>query len=205
MNKQIYFYATAIIAVLVILLAVFIFTNLDFSEYKYSVVKDGIEFVSNVDEPQILFGELRGYDSFIISPAFVQQGPENSFMATPLVLYSTLFVAKQKGLISVARVVENGSVVECQSNLGDFKTNKVLTTADCQQLLDDPFYAKVFIEMPDASLERPRVILEHGNVKIIPHSFDSVAGVSFTVAENIYPDAKSVIGEVNDLLGRVQR
>ena len=203
MNKQIYFYLTVIVAILIVLLSAFIITNIEWEEYKYSVTRNGVEFVSNIDEPAVLLQELRETDSFLVSPEFVKQGPENAYMVSPLIIFSTVLSAKQKNLLTVGRVFEDGELLECQSNLGEVLTNKEISKEECEQLLNDEIYAKIFVAMPDSSLSNPKVILEKGVMHIYPTSFDDVSDVSFIAIEAMYPDAEAIIDSVNEIVSRI--
>ncbi|MCK4884098.1 MAG: hypothetical protein KAS30_04460, partial [Candidatus Diapherotrites archaeon] len=121
----------------------------------------------------------------------------------PLIIFSTVLSAKQKNLLTVGRVFEDGELLECQSNLGEVLTNKEISKEECEQLLNDEIYAKIFVAMPDSSLSNPKVILEKGVMHIYPTSFDDVSDVSFIAIEAMYPDAEAIIDSVNEIVSRI--
>ena len=193
-----YFYLTGVAAVLILAVAGYIYINLDLHEYKHEVVRGGISFVSNEAPPADLLAGLKSYPSFIISPQFVKQGPENSYMAMSITMFNAVLAAKKVKSIDVARIVDSkGSLMECQSNLGDVKTNKTLQPDECNKLISDATSARVFIDLPDTRLPAPKVVLEKGVVRIYPSSYESVSGVSFAVLNALYSDAESIISRVN--------
>ena len=104
MNKNAYFYLTILVGVLVILLGVFVVLNTNFEGYKYSVTRENVDFVSNTDPAQI-FQEVKASEIFVISPQFVQKGPENSFMLSSITLFSAVLTDKQKSIIVIGRIL----------------------------------------------------------------------------------------------------
>jgi len=198
MKQGHYFYLTAIAAVLIIVVGGYVFLNLGTGDYKYRVVKDGIEFVSNDGIVSDLLTQIKTYPSITVSPRLVAQGPENSYMATSITLFNTVLTAKRKKVVIVARVLDSkGNILECQSNLGDPKVNRLLNATECGALINDATSARVFVELPDEKLNRPRVVLESGVIRIYPSSFESVSDVSFAVLNALYPDSAQIIASVN--------
>lgn len=204
MHKDAYFYLTLAVGVLIIALGAYVMLNIGpLSTYKYSVEKKGVEFVSNDAPPADMLEEIKASGAFIVSPAFVEQGPENSYMTGSLTLFNTVLTAKQKRITVVARITgEKGAIVGCQSNLGDVKQNTDLSVAACMAAIGDSSSARVFIELPGEKLQRPRVVLEKGVIRVYPSSFEGVSDVSFIVLENMYPDAKSIVDRVNAVVAR---
>jgi len=201
MKKETYFYITAIVAVLIVVLAGFIFINLDLTDYKYSVEREGIRFVSN-SEPSELFNEMRNSKTFIISPQFVEKGSENTYMVSTITLFSTVLIAKDKDVIIVGRVLdEDGNLVKCQTNLGDVKTNEELSGEECDLLLSDNFSTKIFISFPTG--EAPLIELEPRIIRISPSSFDDISHVSFVAAKALYEDAEQIIDQVNIIVDQL--
>ncbi len=202
-SKQLYFYLTAAVITAIVLLSVFIVVNYDFSSYKYSVVQGDVEFVSNEAEPGVLLAQLKEYDSFVVAPQFVEKGAENNYMLSSLTMFITVLTFKQKEVISMGRILEKNELKNCQSNLGDVLTNKELSADDCSKILADSDKGIILIALPDSSLEKSRVVLEKGTIKIYPNSFDSVSTSSFAVLKNMYSDADSIIGGINSIVGNL--
>ncbi|HLC93335.1 MAG TPA: hypothetical protein VJH23_06540 [archaeon] len=204
MSKGHYFYLTAISAVLIVAVAGYIFINYDFQEYKYKVVKDGVEFVSNEGEPSDMLAGMKTYPSFIVSPQLVKQGPENSYMTRSITLFNAVLAGNRVNNVLVVRVVdEKGDIMECQTNLGDVKGYKTLGPEECNQLISDSTSARVFIELPDEKLSSPKVVLEKGVVRIYPSTYESVSGVSFAVLNALYGNAEEIISKVNAAVQKV--
>ncbi|MCR4335222.1 MAG: hypothetical protein NUV57_01655 [archaeon] len=202
MKKETYFYITAIVAVLIVVLAGFIFINLDLSDYKYSVEREGVRFVSNSAQPSELLSEMRNSKTFIISPQFVEIGSENTYMVSTITLFSTVLIAKGKDVIVVGRVLdEKGNLIKCQTNLGNVKTNEELSVEKCNQLLSDNFNTRIFISFPTGKTSL--VELEPRTIKITPSSFTDISHVSFVVAKALYEDAEQIIEQVNILVDRL--
>lgn len=203
MDKNAYFYLTIIVGVLVILLGVFVVLNTNFESYKYSVERDNVDFVSNTDPAQI-FQEIKASEIFVISPQFVQKGPENSHMLSSITLFSAVLTDKQKSIIVIGRIVdEQGNLVECQSNLGDVRVNQTLDLDLCKQMLNDPTNVRIFVSFPDASLQKSKVVLEHKKITIIPATFESVSHTSFVVLDSLYDDSEAIIARVNQIVENI--
>jgi len=202
MKKETYFYITTLVAVLIVVLAGFIFINLDLNDYKYSVEKEGVRFVSNSTQPSELFNEMRDSKTFIISPQFVEIGSENTYMVSAITLFSTVLIAKEKDVIVVGRVLdETGDIIKCQTNLGDVRTNEELSIEKCNQLLSDNFNTRIFISFPtgkDSLIE-----LEPRTIRITPSSFENISHVSFVAVSALYEDAEQIIDQVNLIVDRL--
>ena len=205
MPNEINFYLTALLAVAIIVLAGFVVISLDFSQHKYSVVKDGVEFVSDYQEPSAMLADIRVSDSFVVSPVFTKKGVENNHMTSSLTLFTTVFTAKEKNVVVVARLVsdENGELISCQSNFGDLKVNKEISVDECEFLLSSSPGVKIFVERPpsDKKLQSSVVLLEKGKITITPSSFESVSHVSFVVLSALYDDTESIISRINGIVG----
>ena len=201
MDKNLDFYLTAILALLIVVVGGFVAMNLQFSDYKYATSRPGADFVSNVDEPPVLLDSIRGSTHFIVSPQFVQNGAQNSYMASSLTLFNTVLSAKRKNIVVIGRVVdEKGAILECQSNFGDFKTNEAISKELCEQMLADATSVRAFVDLPSSSLSSNRIILEKNLVRVEPSSFDGVAVASYTLLEALYPDTPAIIESVNNLV-----
>ncbi|HZX19849.1 MAG TPA: hypothetical protein VFF13_02445 [archaeon] len=203
MNKNAYFYLTILVGVLVILLGVFVVLNTNFEGYKYSVTRENVDFVSNTDPAQI-FQEVKASEIFVISPQFVQKGPENSFMLSSITLFSAVLTDKQKSIIVIGRILnEKGDLVECQSNLGDVRVNQTLDLDLCNQMLNDPANVRIFVSFPDPLLQKSKVILEQKKLTIIPATFESVSHTSFVVLDSLYDDSEAIIERVNQIVENI--
>ena len=204
MQNRNYFYITVAVIVLIVALAAFIIANYDFSQYKYSVSRKGVDFVSNSAPPSEILGEMRATETFIVAPQFVEKGPENSYMASAMTLYATVLTAKGKKVIIVGRLLdEQGQLKECQSNFGDVKINKTISAEECGALLNDSGSARIFISLPDSKLSAPKIVMEKGSAFIYPDSFESVSGSSFVFLENLYDDSEAIISGVNSVVERL--
>jgi len=198
-----YFYLTAVAAVLIIAVGGYVFLGLITQDYTYRVVKDGVEFVSNDAEPAALLEGLKSYSSIIVSPQLVAQGPENTYMTESITMFNTVLTAVGKRPVLVVRVLDDsGNITGCQSNLGDVTVNRELSPAECTQLLSDATSGRIFISLPDAELDAPRVVLENGVMRVMPSSYESVSGVSFTALSSMYPESGDIIEGVNSLVPR---
>ena len=196
MDKNQQFYLTVIIGFLIIISGVFVFLNADFGA-KNSIVRDNVEFVSDYETIEIL-NEIRLSKLFILSPEFVERGPENAFMVSVITIFSTVLIAKDKDVIVVGRVLDsNGNLIECQSNRGDVRTNEPIDLEECRQLISDPENVRILISLPDPSLSMSKVVLEPKTIRITPNSFEDVAHVSFVVVDSLYDDSEQIIENVN--------
>lgn len=196
MDKNHQFYVTVIVAILIIIAGVFVFLNTDFGE-RNIVIRDNIEFVSDYETIEIL-NEIKLSKLFILSPEFVEQGPENSFMTSVITIFSTVLIAKEKDVIIVGRILDaNGNLIECQSNKGDVRTNEVIDLDECKQLISDPNNVRILVSLPDASLSMSRVVLEPKTIIITPNSFEDIAHVSFVMVDSLYDDSEQIIENVN--------
>ncbi len=206
MQKDSYFYLAAAAGFLILVLGGYVLLNLNLSEYKHSVKKGGVDFVSDEAEPSEIFSSMRDAPQFMISPAFVEKGPENSYMASALTMLNTVLAAKGKSVIVVGRVMgSDGKVAHCQTNLGDVKVNKGLSAEECNSILADSGSVRVFIDLPDKKLSSPKVLLERSLVRISTPSFDAISGTSFAFISNLYTDSAKIIETVNSLALNIGR
>ena len=156
MKNDFYFYATVAAGFLIVLLLGFILFSGGFSEHKYTVTTQGVEFVSDSAEPAEILSELRESPEFVVSPQFSAKGPENSYMTASLTAFNAVLIAKGKKVTVVGRVLdEKGAIASCQTNLGDPGTSKELSAGECASLLSG-FEASgisiVRISFPDTRL-----------------------------------------------------
>jgi len=200
MKQNFYFYASVLVVAMIVIVGAFVYLNLDFGGYKYSLEKEGVLFYSNEMPVADSFSALRENKVFVIAPEFVEQGNENTYMVSAVTLFSTVLTAKGKDVILVARVLdEQGNLVSCQSNLGDFKTNAELSIEECNNLLNDSTNARIFISFPKA-LSKPEVVFSNNSASITPVSFQTINGISFAFLENLYPDSKQIIDTINGVV-----
>jgi hypothetical protein len=196
-SKEIYFYLTVVVVVLIVVFGVYIVLNLDFSEYKHVVVKGNVEFVSGSAEPSLIIDSIRSSDTLVFSPAFVASGEENSYMVEALTMFSTVFSAKGKNLVVLARVFDSsGNMVSCNSNFGDLKRNEEVSLEECKKMLSDKDSAIILVQLPSNS-RKARVVLEGKSAEIISPNIKAVPYVSFALLEAIYPDSANIIKNVN--------
>ncbi len=206
MENRFYFYATVIVAFLIIVLLGYIAFKGDFSEYRYIVSARGVDFVSNSAEPAQLLSEIRESTDFIVAPQFSEKGPENTYMTSALTAFNTVLVGNGKKVTSVGRVLgEDGEIISCQTNLGDARTSKELTGEECRKLLSESadYAVTIIVSFPDTRLGAPRVYLSPGRVEVTPSSFENVSYVSYVFLSGLYPDAESAISRVNTVVQRI--
>lgn len=206
MKSDFYFYLTAAVGFLIVVLFGFLYFGGGFPEYRYSVTSNGVDFVSNSAEPNKLLLGLRDSGQFIVAPQFSASGPENSYMASSLTMFNSVLISEGKKAITVGRVLdEKGNIASCQTNLGDPKTSKDLDAQECTAMLSDASGPVViFVSFPNnPKLKRPLVMLSERVVRITPSSFDNVSYVSYTFLSSLYPDSASAIANVNSIVRRI--
>lgn len=200
-SNELYFYLTAVAAVLIVVVGSFVVLTIDFSEYKYSIVRDNIEFVSNSSEPVAALDAIRSSDTIVVSPEFVSQGEENTYMTESLTMFTTVLSAKGRTPVVLARVVdEKGNLASCTSNFGDLKRNEPVPLEDCKKMLADADAAVVLVQLPKKE-QKARVVMGFKSAEIISPSSTAVPSVSFSFLKALYPDAAEVIANVNLALG----
>ena len=164
-------------------------------------MRENVEFVSNSADLPVLLQGMRESKTFVISPEFVEQGPENSYMLSSVTLFAAVLADKEKNLVIVARVLDdNGNLVKCQTNLGDVKVNKELPLDECRGVLADSTSVRVLVSLPDPGLSRVRVVVEENLVHIRPNSFESVSHSTFVFLEALYEDSGEIIDRVNTIV-----
>ncbi len=204
MDKSTAFYLTIISVIAIIILGAYIALNLDLSGYRYSAQRENVQFFSNSAEPAVIFQEMRDSKVFVISPQFVNTGPENAYMVSVVTMFSTVLVDKEKSVIVIGRVLDDsGNIVECQSNLGDVKTNEPLPLDECNSILNDSANVRVFVSLPDVALEKTRVVLEPKTIRVTPSSFEGVSHASYVVLDSLYDDTEKIFERVNQIVGRI--
>lgn len=202
-SNDFYFYATAIVAVLIFVLLAFIISQGNvFSEYKYVVVKNGVEFVSNSAPPAELLQSYRDAPEFIVSPQFVESGPENAYMTSTLTVLNMVLVAKGKKVTVIGRVLDDkGSISSCVSNFGDPRVGKDLNAFECNNLFaEKKGSVAVYVSLPDQKGQLPRIVLDAKTVTISPTSFENTYYAAYSFASSLYPDADAIIEEVNSIV-----
>lgn len=205
--KDIYFYLSAFVAVLVFITAGYILLNSDFGQYKYDVKRNNVDFVSNTDDPAAVLDKVRASDVVLLSPEFVRQGAENSYSTSASTILTTVLVAKGKKVTLLARVVDSeGVLVACSSNFGDPKKNESVSIVDCKRMAGDTSVPRIFVSLPPKkdSGSKPLVVLEGSTATVRPHTLDAMPYLSFALAEALYPDAKQIINSVNIVLDKLK-
>lgn len=206
MKSDFYFYLTAAVGFLIVVLFGFLYFGGGFPEYKYLVTSNGVDFASNSAEPNKLLLGIRDSEQFIVAPQFSLSGPENSYMAASLTMFNSVLIYRGKKAITVGRVLDDkGNIASCQTNLGDPKTGKDLNALECNKMLSDASagHVVVLISFPDPRLKRPLVVLSEKVVRITPSSFDNVSYVSYTFLSSLYPDSASAIANVNSIVRKI--
>ncbi|MBI4210626.1 MAG: hypothetical protein HY544_03925 [Candidatus Diapherotrites archaeon] len=205
MGGKIYFYLTPVLLVILVVLGYFVFSSFGFLGYKYHSSVGGVDFVSNYAEPSVSIGDARSAGSFVVSPEFTDSGQGNGQVTSVLTLYSTVLSAQAKEVVIIGRVLDsNGGIKRCESNLGDVRTSKELTSDECGRLLADARAFMVLISLPDAKLGSPRAVFGQGSIHIYPSSYENLYSSSFVVMSAIYPDTGAIIERVNSVLIKVK-
>ncbi|GEM_PF-2325364 len=208
MKNDFYFYTTIAAGFLIVLLLGFILFNGGSSQHKYTVTTQGVEFVSDIAEPSEILSGLRESREFVVSPQFSAKGPENSYMTASLTAFNAVLIAKGKKVTVVGRVLdEKGAIASCETNLADPRTSKELGAGECKEMLSG-FEASgtpiVRISFPDGRLAKPRVeMASAASITLSPSSFGNVSHVSYVFLSGLYPDAETIISNVNGVVGKI--
>lgn len=197
---------------IVVLLLILVFALMAvvamFGEFKYSNELDGTLFVSNFKKPNDLLAELSAKKTFIVSPALHPSGNINSYTANASNLAVVVLIGNDKNTVQLRRIFDsNNSIISCNNNSGNPKTDELLSPSQCSAFLDSAKSinaVKLLIEFPNPSLEKPLIVLNENEIAVKPKTYLDVSGMVFTLLKAIYPNSVEIVGNVNVLLGKVK-
>ena len=196
MNKNI------LISLLIVILAIILFSLVLFPAYKYSVNLGGLTIQSNEYNPADYVSSLAEKSEFIILPEMPEQGAIRSYMGNAMNLFIVVLEGNRKDTIQLIRVVDSeNNLLYCVSNLGDLKTSEELSAEDCVSFYESRAGSvKVFINLPkegnsvSATLNENTIILDTG-------SYSQVGSACLILLKAMFSNAETVLDTVNALTG----
>ena len=200
-KKQEFF--IAVIALFLISLSFFVILSEFSQEFKYSVSRDGVEFVSNEAPPGELMQGLSEKSSFIVVSEFRPGTGTTTVMAEPLTMFNSVLVSLGKNVVTIAKETDaTGKITACQTNDGNVLENRRITVEECSQLLSDSSRARIIVGFPSNS-GSSLVIVSSGLVEIQPASLEEVTPVTFLALQTMYSDSREILEQINRVIGQV--
>lgn len=195
----------AVLCVIIGVLAFFVFFYAPPQEYKYSSQEKGVFFLSDYKEPAQYLQELKLEKTFIIAPEFRENNPTNSFMASSIVMFASILSANDKNIVSLARFVESGNLLYCQTNWGDPKTNIEITAEECSKVLSDTeSQVVVLVSYPNNSLSNPKIVLLENKIEAFPKAAQDVQLSSYLILKAMYKNSDEIINQLNALAAQLR-
>ena len=201
-KKQVFYLTVLALAVLLVSASVIVLDSLD--PYKFKADQRGVLFKAKSLPPGNQLSALAAADSFLLVPSFYEGSTVNSYVGPAWILFRTVLAANGKQTESVFRVYDKGKqLVKCQV---DSKTqdNQEVSATECGALLASSQAVHLFIELPDAGLLKPEVVVESNAVTVKPKSVNDVSPVSRVLLEFMFPNTGEVIAKSNDLLKQLK-
>ena len=168
MSKENKIYITLFISIIVIGLIVLylLFTP----SYKYSFFVKETNFVSNQDPPFELIQKIaKENDSFILLVEFTNQNsPGNSLITNhAMIPLISVLSAKNKEVLLIAKVMQNGYFTECQSLSEEGMELERISRENCIKLIEDKSVDFGVIEIiQPQNIPNPLVIVEENKITL---------------------------------------
>lgn len=187
----------AIVAVLVGGYYLFFSTD-PLPEYTYSAENHGIPVFSNEKAIIDHFNDLATQPDFVIIPSMNEQGELNYFSSQGMTMLQVVIEANQKSTVSMVKVYDNSfNHIYCQTNYGSQTVNEKISVESCASYIENSPAEKIFIELPNSRLKKPYVVLKGNTITLYPRVKEDIPGVSFLVANALYQNAPTIIGQFN--------
>ncbi|MDO8660669.1 MAG: hypothetical protein Q7K43_02160 [Candidatus Woesearchaeota archaeon] len=190
------------VALVVLIVALgFILINSSVKTYVFSEEQNSVLFLSDGANPVGQISNLKNYDSFVVSPAFKENGELNGVMFKSLSVFNVGLIYNNKAPLTVARAFEGRKLLYCQANRGDVLINEKVSAVECNIDLHN-LGESVLLEVnfPDYSLEKPKIVVSPNRVQIFPNSNQGVEDLPVLVLELMFGNSEQAFGKTNTIV-----
>lgn len=187
--------------IIVTLVATYIYNS---QEFRYRFERNNVLILSDTDNVPAMLDSYRGKSDFLLVTDFQGGNPETNYVFNSMLTLSVVLTGHDKNAITLLRVIDaNGSLLNCSTNLGDYNSEVELSAGECTSFVENSNALKIFIKMPDSSLQEPQIKLKGNEVFILPNSYSTANIACYTLAEMFYSDASDIINKSNILIGKL--
>ena len=192
----------AIYAVLILLIAVFALVYfLEIPTNSSGVEVEGVVLTSTdatvVEHVKAFASNEKFFVSGIVHDPVIEV---DGLMFNSIALYLVVLNGNQKEVVQLMRVVDSSNtLLYCLTNKGDLLTEETLGVEECNALIQAEGNAVVLIEIPDNSLQKPKITLSGNKAIIQGNSIGSLNNTSFTLLKAMFSNAEQVLARSNSL------
>ncbi len=191
-----------VIALIFLLAAIILFFSV--SDYKYSKEYNGVLFVSNYKNPDEFLQEFSSKKTFFSVLIRYPKSNTTQYMDNANVLAILVLKGNDKNVVQVIRDIGLKGEEYCSTNFGNYKTSVDLNKEECDLFLASGINAvKIFLNFPDSSLQKPKIVFGNNEIQIMPKSYKDISATTFYALEAMFPNARDVVSKANIILGKV--
>jgi len=192
LQKNFLIVVALIIIVIIAFVGVSSITNTPCGVSKFGFTIGGISYCSNTYVPEAFFEEFRENELVYVSPILDEIGADQ-FVVNAMNLWQVILIGNEIDAVQLIRVKADGQINYCYTNQGDVKTAKEITLEECNNILNNPENAVVFLE--DG---REKVLLENKKMWIYSSTNKVIGQVNFAVIKQMFPNAQTILDIVNE-------
>ena len=159
---------------------------------KFSFTIQGIDYCSNTTVPETFFEEFEQNDLVYISPILDEVGADQ-LVVNAMNLWQVVLIGNEIDVVQLIRVRANDQINYCYTNEGDVKTAEQITLEECNNILNDPANAVLFLEEG-----REKVVMNNKKIWIYSSTSKVVGQVNFAIIKQIFPNAQNILDIVNE-------
>ena len=194
-------YISIAAVLLIILFSAMLLTDTSFG-YEYKYESKGVLILSDFKDPQQYFPELSMDANFLLVTNFPSSSDVKSYMGTGMQTLLTVLTGNGRNTVNIVKSTTAMGAESCFTNYGDVKSVEELTREECESYISSRTDAvKIFLFAPDNSLPAAQIILYENEIHINPKIPAELPGISLLAAEFLYPNAREVIEQTNELAG----
>lgn len=186
---------------IIVIIALFVYFSAPSYEFHYE--KGGVLFASNEAFPNELMDGIRSEEKFVISFKSSEDFENSSAANHFLIPFLIVLIGNDKNVVSVIQVFnEQGVLISCETNLGDYHVNETISAEECSSLLASDG-ALISLNQPNGSLSLPLAVFSETSIEITPKGSDSIQQASYTVLGELFPNYRDLIEKANWLTSMV--
>ena len=187
-----------LIIISLILISAFVFI---FYAKSNNFERNNVQIISYSDDLTSVLNLYKSNNDFLLIFDFKENDALNNYMFNSMLTLSVVLVSHDKNAITFLKVVNADSeLVSCSSNMGDYDSEINFSPEECNAFLESSDAVKIILERPLKSLSKPQIKLYENEIYITPTDYTTIGNATFTLAEILYSDAKSIVGQSNDLI-----
>ncbi|MFH1240304.1 MAG: hypothetical protein V1672_03740 [Candidatus Diapherotrites archaeon] len=166
--------------------------------------RNNITIISYSDDLTYVLDSYKTNNDFLLIFDFKENDALNNYMFNSMLTLSVVLVAHDKNAITFLKVVNADSeLVSCSSNMGNYDSEINFSVDECNAFLDSSNAVKIILERPLKSLSKSQIKLYENEIYITPTDYTNISNATFTLAELLYSDAETIVGQSNDLIHKL--